>query len=99
MVYTETCYPAHDRTIEVDEIRRDVADRIIEEHWYPGGKGVDISRVLTTLGTETQAFGSIGGFRGYQFEAGMVTTGINCDVTWIPGETRSNRVIQGQMIG
>jgi 6-phosphofructokinase 2 len=98
MIYTVTLNPALDRTIEVDQIRCDVANRIIEEHWYPGGKGVDVSRVLTTLGVETMAFGFIGGFRGDQLEAGMITAGIGCDFIRIAGETRSNLVIHEQLI-
>lgn len=98
MIYTVTLNPALDRTIEVDQIRSDVANRIIEEHWYPGGKGIDVSRVLTTLGVETMAFGFIGGFRGDQLEAGMITAGIGCDFIRIAGETRSNFVIHERLI-
>lgn len=98
MIYTVTLNPALDRTIEVDQIRCDVANRIIEEHWYPGGKGVDVSRVLTTLGAETLAFGFIGGFLGDQLEAGLITAGIGCDFIRIAGETRSNLVIHEQLI-
>ena len=36
MIYTLTLNPALDRTIHVDGLTCDVANRIIEEHRFPG---------------------------------------------------------------
>lgn len=94
MIYTLTLNPALDRTIHVDGLTCDVANRIIEEHRFPGGKGIDVSKVLTALGTPNTAIGFIGGFRGDELEALLVDEGVSCDFVRIAGETRSNIVIR-----
>ncbi len=75
MIYTLTLNPALDRTIHVDGLTCDIANRIIEEHRFPGGKGIDVSKVLTALGTPNTALGFIGGFRGDELEALLVGGG------------------------
>jgi len=50
MIYTITLNPALDRTIEVDGLVADDANRILHEERYAGGKGIDCSRVIEELG-------------------------------------------------
>ncbi len=50
MIYTITLNPALDRTLYVKRIQYDDSNRIEKEQRYAGGKGIDVSRVLTTLG-------------------------------------------------
>lgn len=94
MIYTLTLNPALDRTIHVDGLTCDVANRIIEEHRFPGGKGIDVSKVLTALGTPNTALGFVGGFRGDELEALLVGEGVSCDFVRIAGETRSNIIVR-----
>lgn len=94
MIYTLTLNPALDRTIEVDGLACDVANRILEQHWFPGGKGIDVSKVLTGLGTPNTALGFIGGFRGEELEALLVGEGVSTDFIRIAGETRSNIIVR-----
>lgn len=94
MIYTLTLNPALDRTIHVDGLTCDVANRIIEEHRFPGGKGIDVSKVLTVLGTPNTAIGFVGGFRGDELEALLLGGGVSCDFIRIAGETRSNIVVR-----
>ncbi|HOT94412.1 MAG TPA: 1-phosphofructokinase [Methanoregulaceae archaeon] len=94
MIYTLTLNPALDRTIHVDSLSCDVANRIVEEYRFPGGKGIGVSKVLTALGTPNVALGFVGGFRGDELEALLIGEGVHCSFIRIAGDTRSNIVIR-----
>ena len=94
MIYTLTLNPALDRTIHVDGLACDVPNRIVEEHLFPGGKGIGVSKVLTALGTPNTALGFVGGFRGDELEALLVGDGVACDFIRISGDTRSNIIVR-----
>jgi 6-phosphofructokinase 2 len=99
MVETVTLNPALDRTLWVESIRPDDSNRIVRENRYSGGKGIDVSRVLTTLGIENRALGFVGGFTGDELEGRLLNEGIACDFVRISGETRTNIVINDQKAG
>lgn len=61
MIYTITLNPALDHFIEVDDLVVDDANRVKAECRYAGGKGIDVSRALHHLGTDSMALGFIGG--------------------------------------
>jgi len=61
MIYTITLNPALDRTLYIKKIQYDDSSRIEKEQRYAGGKGIDVSMVLTTLGVNNRALGFIGG--------------------------------------
>ena len=94
MIYTLTLNPALDRTIHVDNLSCDVANRIVEEARFPGGKGIGVSKVLTAFGTPNVALGFVGGFRGEELEALLIGEGVSCDFIRIARDTRSNIVIR-----
>lgn len=93
MIYTITLNPALDRTLLIDEMREDVPNRIIREESYAGGKGIDVSKVLTALGAENKALGFIAGFAGRQLEAQLVRDGTGCSFIPVSGETRINVIV------
>jgi 6-phosphofructokinase 2 len=93
MVYTITLNPALDRTLWVEKIQPDDSNRIEREERYAGGKGIDVSKVLTTLEVRNYALGFIGGFAGEEVEGRMLNEGISCDFIRISGETRTNIVV------
>jgi 1-phosphofructokinase len=93
MVYTITLNPALDRTLWVEKIQPDDSNRIEREERYAGGKGIDVSKVLTTLEVRNNALGFIGGFAGEEVEGRLLNEGINCDFIRISGETRTNIVV------
>ncbi|KUK45125.1 MAG: 1-phosphofructokinase [Methanothrix sp.] len=99
MIYTITLNPALDRTLWINEIREDVSNRIIREESYAGGKGIDVSKVLTALGVENQALGFIAGFAGRQLEAQLIRDGTSCGFIPVSGETRINIVIHEMNTG
>ncbi|UCC66615.1 MAG: 1-phosphofructokinase [Deltaproteobacteria bacterium] len=93
MIYTITLNPALDRTIEVEGLLMDDANRILRESRFAGGKGIDASRVIKELGGESIALGFIGGYDGLELEGRLINEGILCDFTKISGETRINIVL------
>jgi 6-phosphofructokinase 2 len=93
MTYTITLNPALDRTIEIDDLVLDDANRILREARYAGGKGIDCSRVIEELGEESTALGFIGGYNGLELEGRLINEGVLCDFTRIGGETRTNIIL------
>ena len=99
MIYTITLNPALDRTLWVEKIETGDSNRIEREERYAGGKGIDVSRVLTTFGIDNKALGFVGGFTGAELEGRMLNEGIQCDFTRISGETRTNVIINDMSTG
>jgi 6-phosphofructokinase 2 len=93
MVYTITLNPALDRNIWIEKVRMNDSNRIQKEKRYAAGKGIDVSRVLTTFGIRNKALGFVGGFDGEEMEGRLLNEGISCSFTRISGETRTNIVI------
>ncbi len=93
MIYTVTLNPALDRTIWVEDFTFDDTCRITKEERFPGGKGVDVSRMIGTLGGNSVALGFLGGFDGLEFEGRLFNEGIPHDFVKISGETRTNIII------
>jgi len=93
VIYTITFNPALDRTIWVEKIRPDDKNRIEREERFAGGKGIDVSRVLTTLGVSNKALGFIGGYTGEELEGRLLNEGVDCDFVRISGETRTNVIV------
>lgn len=93
MIYTITQSPVLNRTAEVEEIIYDDVNEVIEENNTPGGKGIDVSRVIRELGGQSVALGFVGGYNGVEVEGRLVNEGIVCDFTRINNEVRSNTII------
>lgn len=64
MIYTCTLNPSIDYRVELDEFEVGGLNRAKENAYYPGGKGINVSRVLKNLGTDNMALGFLGGFTG-----------------------------------
>lgn len=99
MIYTITLNPALDRMLWVDKIRPDDSNPIEREERYAGGKGIDVSKVLTTLGVRNKALAFVGGFTGEELEGLLLNDGIGCDFVKISGETRTNIIVNDMTTG
>lgn len=64
MVYTVTFNPALDYIIKIENFEIGKINRSSQETILPGGKGINVSIVLNSLGIETTALGFIAGFTG-----------------------------------
>lgn len=90
MIVTVTLNPSLDRTMEVASlIRGEVlrADSTIED---PGGKGVNVARVLTAAGSDAVAVLPVGGPQGHALVSLLDDAGIKKVVVPIAGKTRAN---------
>ncbi|MBR6408314.1 MAG: 1-phosphofructokinase [Clostridia bacterium] len=79
MVYTITLNPALDYVMKVGTLRYDDINRSQSENLYYGGKGINVSVILTRLGIGNKALGFTAGFSGQKLEAMLRADGIDCD--------------------
>jgi 6-phosphofructokinase 2 len=77
----------------VEELIYDDVNTITEEKKYPGGKGIDVSRVIKELGGQSIAMGFVGGYNGLEIVGRLINEGIKCDFTKIHNETRAHITI------
>ena len=95
MVYTVTLNPALDYEVQVDGFRAGELNRTRRENLHFGGKGVNVSTVLHSLGVETVALGFVAGFTGQALEQGLARAGIKTDFIHLEeGLTRINMKIR-----
>jgi len=64
MIYTVTFNPALDYIVTVDHMEMGMTNRTSSELMMPGGKGVNVSILLSNLGIENTALGFVAGFTG-----------------------------------
>jgi 6-phosphofructokinase 2 len=93
MIATVTLNPSLDRTVTVEELILDEANRWTSLRRDPGGKGINVSRVIHELGGDTIAYGFIGGIDGETMKQLLQQQGVPFDFTQIKGEIRSNFII------
>jgi 6-phosphofructokinase 2 len=99
LIYTVTLNPALDRTLHVESLVPGQSTRIRREARYAGGKGIDVSRALREMGSDTTALGLVGGFDGKELEGRLLLDGVACRFTRIANETRTNIIIQDESNG
>ncbi len=79
MVYTVTFNPAIDYVVHTDEMQVGSVNRSRREEIYFGGKGINVSVVLSELGITSKALGFVAGFTGKAIEEGVQQTGVETD--------------------
>jgi len=99
VIYTVTLNPALDRTLHVESLVPGQSTRIRSEARFAGGKGIDVSRALREMGSDSVALGLVGGFDGKELEGRLLLSGIACRFTHIANETRTNIIIQNESNG
>jgi 1-phosphofructokinase family hexose kinase len=92
-VITVTPNPALDRTLRVDELSFDGIARVQGVQENPGGKGINVSRVLRQFGCPTAALGFLGGSTGRFLAEAVATLATEADFITVPGETRTNLTV------
>nr|WP_300168057.1 1-phosphofructokinase [uncultured Flavonifractor sp.] len=96
MIYTVTFNPALDYVVWMDTLRPGEINRTQNEAIQYGGKGINVSTVLTALGVDNVALGFLAGFTGRALEEGLRSQGIRSDFIWLPeGLTRINVKVKG----
>ena len=98
MIYTLTLNPSLDYAIRMDHFTWGVRNRTSAEEIRPGGKGINISVVLTNLNVANIALGFIAGHTGEMLEQLLTERGVVCDFTRIArGYTRINLNMRGYL--
>lgn len=91
MIYTVTFNPAIDYVVELVSLNLGEVNRTTREYINFGGKGINVSRVLTNLGIDNVALGFVAGFTGEAIESGLNSVGVKTDFIKLPhGNTRIN---------
>lgn len=90
MIITITLNPSIDKTLIMDKLRHNV--RVFSKFYppEPGGKGINISKVLNVLKIENRAFVVLGGNNGHQFSELCHKGHLRLSTVPISGETREN---------
>ncbi|WP_167958121.1 1-phosphofructokinase [Anaerosporobacter faecicola] len=97
MIYTVTFNPALDYVVQVEQLKTGEVNRTTAEEVYYGGKGINVSILLQTLGFASVALGFIAGFTGREIEQGVKEQGIETDFICLPnGISRINLKIKSQ---
>ncbi len=79
MIYTVTFNPSLDYIVSVNDFRLGLTNRTDSEQIFPGGKGINVSTILTNLGIESTALGFVAGFTGEEIVRGVEERGICSD--------------------
>ena len=90
MIFTVTLNPALDKTAQAPNFKLDAVTRITELRQDPGGKGINVSKVIKQLGGESVAWAVLGGNTGRGIKASLEEMGISCRAFEVEGETRTN---------
>lgn len=91
MIYTITFNPSIDYFVCVNNFKIGQLNRTSEESFIPGGKGINVSAVLTNLGAENTALGFVGGFTGKELVKQLNLKNICNDMIFLENQnTRIN---------
>lgn len=91
MIYTVTFNPALDYTMKVNNLQTGEINRADNEQMNYGGKGINVSAILSRLKTENKALGFIAGFSGDKLAEMLNADGIDNDFVKLNnGFTRIN---------
>ncbi|TWT09339.1 1-phosphofructokinase [Planomicrobium sp. CPCC 101079] len=90
MIYTCTFAPSIDYTTYLPEFVAGKLNRSQQVYYYPGGKGINVSRVLKRLGADSIALGYAGGFTGNYIAKFLEDEGVATDFISIEEITRIN---------
>lgn len=97
MLHTVTLNPALDKTATIPGFTVDAVNRIRELREDPGGKGINVSKVASKLGTDSLAHMLLAGQTGKKIELAISQMGIQTRAHLVEGETRTNlKIVDAQ---
>ncbi|MDD6657237.1 MAG: 1-phosphofructokinase [Lachnospiraceae bacterium] len=95
MILTVSCNPAIDKTYNTSNVMIGQINRMRDLVSIPGGKAVNVTKVLRQFDAHVTATGFVGGYTGEFIEEELRNMGVNTSFTTIRGLTRSNMNIIG----
>lgn len=90
MIYTITANPSIDYVLQLKSMTIGEVNRTTSDVKLPGGKGINVSRILKELSIDSTALGFVGGETGSMFEQLLKKHGLKTDFTNVQGDTRIN---------
>ena len=92
MIYTVTLNPAVDYLVYLDRLACGEIQRSTSEAFYFSGKGINVSKVLKTLGMPALALGFLSGFTGRAIADAMREEEIPADFCMLPSSCGNTRI-------
>ncbi len=99
MIKTVTLNPAIDKTVVIDNFRVDAVNRVKSLRLDAGGKGINVSKIIHSLGGDSTASGIIAGNNGDFIKKELDKNQIKSDFIKTPGETRVNLKVVDLKLG
>jgi 1-phosphofructokinase family hexose kinase len=93
MIITVTLNPALDKTLEVPNFAQGRRHRSIDQVTMPGGKGINVARVIKRLGQPVIATGLAGGATGTRIVEALAEEAILNSFVRIREESRTNTAV------
>lgn len=90
MIYTLTLNPSIDYVIDVENLELGKVNRTSKDFKFPGGKGINVSRILSNQKVDNVALGFLGGFTGKFIEDKLNSLGVKTDFIKVNGDSRIN---------
>ncbi|MBU3112726.1 1-phosphofructokinase [Clostridium lacusfryxellense] len=90
MITTITLNPAVDKTIEINNFSVGNVNRVTSVRLDAGGKGINVSKVIKSLGSKSRAMGILSGKSGEFIKGYLDGIQILNDFIFTQGETRTN---------
>ena len=98
-IVTITLNPAIDEAVSIDHFVLGSTNRCRLDSLDPGGKGVNVSRLIRRLGRATIALGFVGGVTGALLRARLDVEGVPNDFDDVPDLTRLNVMVYESALG
>lgn len=98
-IVTVTLNPCIDLELEVEALLVEDVTRVLAARKDPGGKGVNVSRMLLHLGRASTALAALGGATGRELAELARAAGLDLAVARVRGETRINLTISERGAG
>jgi 1-phosphofructokinase family hexose kinase len=93
MILSLTFNPAVDKTLFVSRLALGRVNRVGHSQIDPGGKGINVSRVVHRLDRPTIAFGFLAGNLGTIIARALDEEGVAHRFAWVGGETRLDVIV------
>lgn len=91
MIYTVTFNPSLDYVVQTSPLILGAVNRTGREALYPGGKGINVSVILSNLGQENTVLGFTAGETGRMLQEMLAESGIRAEfIPLVKGQTRIN---------
>lgn len=98
-ILTVTLNPAIDKSAEIRHFYVNAENRATKVIATAGGKGINVSRALASLGVKSICAGFAGGASGQNLLRSLLLEGLEHNFVFIQGETRVNLTVRDQKSG